>query len=282
MIIKQNSRIQHKTNDIDSAAWTIPPQEDPTLGFLVTDLMKSEIAVNEFTNKVFIRIGSTIHEFDLDGSGGGPSNTDALAEGTTNLYYTDARARLSLSAGSGISYNSGTGVISATAGATDTDGLPEGSTNLYYTDARSRLALSAGTGIIYDDTTGIISLAGFSDEYKGQWTNEILVPTITPATTFYDVDCTLFTLIRLETFATCYDVPLDKYYSWQHVCILRNSGGTVTVEREYYTKEDKDGNVSNTDVVIDITGPFASVGLKSTEVGLMTDAFSMTKVIVLS
>jgi hypothetical protein len=37
-------------------------------------------------------------------------NTSNIAEGS-NLYYTDARARAALSAGTGISYNSGTGVI---------------------------------------------------------------------------------------------------------------------------------------------------------------------------
>lgn len=41
--------------------------------------------------------------------------TDSLSEGKTNLYYTDSRSRLALSAGSGISYNNSTGVISATA-----------------------------------------------------------------------------------------------------------------------------------------------------------------------
>ena len=42
----------------------------------------------------------------------GAKTTDNLTEGTTNKYYTDARARASNSAGTGISYNSTTGVIS--------------------------------------------------------------------------------------------------------------------------------------------------------------------------
>lgn len=41
-------------------------------------------------------------------------NSDAVIEGSTNLYFTQARARQSVSAGSGISYNSSTGVITAT------------------------------------------------------------------------------------------------------------------------------------------------------------------------
>lgn len=42
------------------------------------------------------------------------SSTDAVPEGSSNLYFTTARARGSISAGTGISYNSGTGEISAT------------------------------------------------------------------------------------------------------------------------------------------------------------------------
>lgn len=43
----------------------------------------------------------------------GTTNTDALAEGSTNLYFQDSRARASISAGKGMSYDSGTGVVSA-------------------------------------------------------------------------------------------------------------------------------------------------------------------------
>jgi len=43
-------------------------------------------------------------------------NTDNVTEGATNLFYTDARSRAALSAGSGISYNSATGVITNTGG----------------------------------------------------------------------------------------------------------------------------------------------------------------------
>lgn len=39
-------------------------------------------------------------------------NTDNIAEGTANLYFTQARARESLSAGNGINYDNSTGIIS--------------------------------------------------------------------------------------------------------------------------------------------------------------------------
>jgi hypothetical protein len=44
-----------------------------------------------------------------------PSSTDELTEGSTNLYYTTARARSAISASGSLSYNSSTGVISYTA-----------------------------------------------------------------------------------------------------------------------------------------------------------------------
>lgn len=43
----------------------------------------------------------------------GDYDTDIVSEGVTNLYYTDARSRAALSEGTGIDYNSTTGVISA-------------------------------------------------------------------------------------------------------------------------------------------------------------------------
>lgn len=89
-------------------------------------------------------------------------DTDALSEGTTNLYYTDARARAAISVSGAGSYDSATGVITVTGGVTsvnsqtgdvvlDTDDISEGSTNLYYTDARVDAEIDAyvtgGTGV---------------------------------------------------------------------------------------------------------------------------------------
>ena len=85
--------------------------------------------------------------------------------------YTDTDARLSLSAGTGISYDNATGIITndePDQTVTLTDGTGITITGTYpsftidcditqYTDTDARLALSAGTGISYDDTTGIIT-----------------------------------------------------------------------------------------------------------------------------
>ncbi len=74
-----------------------------------------------------INSGATAVEFDA-------LTTDDVTEGA-NLYYTDARARASISASGSLSYNSSTGAMSYTQG--DTDTVAEGSTNLYFTDARA-------------------------------------------------------------------------------------------------------------------------------------------------
>ena len=97
--------------------------------------------------------------------------TDNVSEGSTNTYFTNARARGSISVtGGGLSYDSGTGVIqigsipnasltnssltvnsnSVSLGGSvtlDTDDIGEGSTNLYFTNVRAQGAISGGTGV---------------------------------------------------------------------------------------------------------------------------------------
>jgi hypothetical protein len=73
--------------------------------------------------------------------------TTEVAEGT-NKYFTDARARAALSASTGLSYNSTTGVMSLNA---NSDQISEGSNNLYFTNNR------------FDNRLGQSTLAQFSD-----------------------------------------------------------------------------------------------------------------------
>jgi hypothetical protein len=75
-------------------------------------------------------------------------DTDELAEGSSNLYHTTARARAAISeASTQLAYNSTTGVLTYTQGNTDT--VSEGSSNLYYTNARAdaRVNLQTGTNL---------------------------------------------------------------------------------------------------------------------------------------
>jgi hypothetical protein len=106
--------------------------------------------------------------------------TDNVSEGSTNTYFTNARARGSVSVtGGGLSYDSGTGVIqigsipnssltnssltvnsnSVSLGGSvtlDTDDIGEGSSNLYFTNARAQGAISGGTGVTI--SSGTISI----------------------------------------------------------------------------------------------------------------------------
>jgi len=89
-------------------------------------------------------------------------DSDGISEGSSNLYFTDARARSAISvSGSILSYNSGTGVISM---AIDTGDVAE-SGNLYFTDARSRASISLAAVsspdtqlLTYNNGTGKLSL----------------------------------------------------------------------------------------------------------------------------
>lgn len=91
-------------------------------------------------------------------------STDDLSEGTTNLYFTDSRAKTSaaeLLTGVGTTLNNititgnGSGLtITAENGVADstTDDLEEGSTNLYFTDVRAQEAIDDATMTLSNKT----------------------------------------------------------------------------------------------------------------------------------
>jgi len=94
-------------------------------------------------------------------------DTDNLSEGSTNLYYTDARARGAISATGSLSYDNSTGVISFTMPAQTTTAITEG-TNLYYTDERvddrvsNLLVAGTNTNITYDDNANTLTISATS------------------------------------------------------------------------------------------------------------------------
>ena len=110
-----------------------------------SSLSNSSIDINGYTTS----LGGTV---TLD--------TDDVAEGSAQ-YFTQARARGSVSAGTGINYDSNTGVIDADLADFDTDDLTEGTGHKYFTDERAQDAvadaIAAGTHsnitITYDDAT---------------------------------------------------------------------------------------------------------------------------------
>ena len=75
------------------------------------DTQTQTLYVDNGTSWVQIGVNSSDVAYAI--SAAALTNTDGLSEGTTNLYYLDSRARSALSASSGISYTSSTGVFTA-------------------------------------------------------------------------------------------------------------------------------------------------------------------------
>jgi hypothetical protein len=133
----------------------------------------------------------TISNFDSDF---GSKSTSDLAEGS-NQYFTATRARNAMVAGSGIVYDSASGVISTAGGAAadlfdsadftiafaaeSTTNLPEGD-NLYYTDARVATKIDSyvtgGTGVTV--TSGTIAIAS-SGVVAGTYGSATQIPVLT-------------------------------------------------------------------------------------------------------
>ena len=90
-------------------------------------------------------------------------DTDDVSEGSSNLYFTNARADARIAAATTDDLSEGsTNLYYTTArwdtkmASADTDDLSEGSTNLYFTNARIDSHLSGGTGVTY--SSGAISI----------------------------------------------------------------------------------------------------------------------------
>jgi len=107
----------------------------------------------------FFAAGTGLAYDNANGTFSLDTDTDGISEGTTNLYFTNARAQGAISVeGAGLAYSGG--AISLTA---DTDDIAEG-TNLYFTDARARGALSVATlsgqdiQLLSKDANGVLSV----------------------------------------------------------------------------------------------------------------------------
>ena len=90
--------------------------------------------------------------------------TDNLNQGTTNKYFSDTLARNAMAAGTGLSYNSSTGTFSIN---TSTDNVTEGSTNLYYTSARFDTRLGQSNLNQFADVTNTTPTTGQALAWNG-------------------------------------------------------------------------------------------------------------------
>jgi hypothetical protein len=150
---------------------------------------------NSSTGEMKVLLSDVVAEFSAgsglsyDGSGefSLSANTDQVTEGSSNLYFSDSRARNALSGGTGISYTSGTGAIAidlvggtaiGISGNTisfngDSDDVSEGSTNQYFSQARARGSIqadsAAGNLLSYTSSTGdlLVSTASVRGAFSG-------------------------------------------------------------------------------------------------------------------
>jgi hypothetical protein len=136
-------------------AWRVSTDGSTNLGG-ITDWKVGDLAVKsaggwvkidntDGVTSVFGRYGSIVAQ-------SGDYTTAQVTE-SGNLYYLDSRARASLSAGTGISYSSSTGVIS--------------STITQYTDANARASISLTTinnsgSSTYSSSTGILNVPEYT------------------------------------------------------------------------------------------------------------------------
>jgi len=98
-------------------------------------------------------------------------DTDDLVEGATNQYFTQGRARASISATGSIQYNYTTGVISYTQGNTDT--ISEGAVNLYYTAARADAAAKSAISVTDAGGDGSLTYTAGAITYTGPSATEV-------------------------------------------------------------------------------------------------------------
>jgi hypothetical protein len=141
-----SSLANHDTDDLS---------EGTTNKYYTDDRVKDVLTGSTQTNISITNVGGVLH---IEAENGvADSTTDDLDEGTTNKYFTTARARQSISEGTGINYDNTTGVVSADLGDFDTDDLAEGATNKYFTEQRARDSVSDGNGLSYNSFTGTFS-----------------------------------------------------------------------------------------------------------------------------
>jgi hypothetical protein len=96
-------------------------------------------------------------------------NSDEITEGSSNLYFTDARARAALSATGDISYNSSTGVFSFTNDAGDIESVVAGSgLTGGATSGAATLNIGGGTGISVAADAISVNMGAFDSDDLGE------------------------------------------------------------------------------------------------------------------
>lgn len=152
-------------------------------------------------------------------------STSFVTEGA-NLYFTNTRAIYAFTAGTGISI-SGSGTITGTAGFTgNTNAVPEGTANLYFTNTRAVSALTAGNGITIA-ANGLVSVNTLtiidSETFFGSNANLTMSTSITNAKNIIVV---IDGLVQIPN--------IDYTVSGTALRLASNTAANTTVEVKYY------------------------------------------------
>lgn len=168
-------------------------------------------------------------------------STSDIPEGS-GLYYTNARARGAISAGTGISYDSNTGVIT--------------NTLTQYTDTLARNAIGAGGSLSYDSETGIISYttpAGFSGNYNDLINRPTIPSLVGYATESYVTSQGYITSIALTGLATETYVTTRGYLTSVDYSIITDKPTLVTSYTQLTDKPTIPTNINSLSDVDTIT-----------------------------
>lgn len=169
--ISEGSTNQYFTDARAIGAFSVATAGEEDIQLLSLDTSNGELSVliSDVFNEMSAGTGLSFDggEYSLN------ANTDDVAEGTGNLYFTNARAQAAITvSGAGLAKSGG--AISLTA---DTDDISEGSTNQYFTDARARAALALDSTVQnqllnYNSSTGVISVD--MDDLRKEFANQSL------------------------------------------------------------------------------------------------------------
>jgi hypothetical protein len=129
---------------------------DVNFGSASDTLVPSQLAVKTY-------VDAQVDTADALGELSG--DTDDITEGSTNLFFTNARARAAISATGDISYNSSTGVISFTNDAGDIESVTAGSgLTGGGTSGAVTLNIGAGTGITVNADDVAVNMGAFDTD----------------------------------------------------------------------------------------------------------------------
>ena len=132
------------------------------------------IALSAIPNSSLTNSDVTINGQTVALGGSTTLDTDDVAEGANNEYFTQTRARnaisLTTSDAGVLAYDASTGAFTFSLSGIDTDEVQElpNAVNQYFTTARARASVNNGSNINYDSATGTISTLAAVHSVNGQ------------------------------------------------------------------------------------------------------------------